>query len=129
MLVSNERRFNKYPTKERCRQWIKVQKIAKKYANYIIKYENFSNDLENTISIISQRLNIRVNPIDRIKKLPSVYVDGRTRTVCDKKTLLNGGHSTGTYPGEWRKELPDKLKLEINTEFKWWFEENGYEPE
>lgn len=125
-LVSVERKFGTTPSIDLCRSYIKEYVLAKKYANYMFKYEDFSDNLESTIHFISKILNIKLDSAEILKNIPSVSLD-LLNEGYDKKTLLHGGHSTGTESGAWKNSLSIKLQDQINNEFHWWFKENNYD--
>jgi len=129
VLVSRERKWGKKPSIAICKKYIQPDVAAKKYANYIFKYEDFSNNLEGTIRFIANKLGIEVDTSKVLNDLPSAWVDSRKNTGYDKITIMHGGHSTGTEPGTWRTSLPTELQNRIKEEFSWWLKENNYDLE
>lgn len=126
-LVSSQRKFNKEPSIELCRSWIEEYKIAKKHATSLFKYEDFTKNVEEAIFIISKNIGVEIDAREILKKTPKVWLDKRNNLYHDKKTLLHGGHSTGTKRGAWKTNLSQEMQEEIIQEFAWWLHENNYD--
>lgn len=127
-LVSANRKFGQEPTIEMCRYYVKGYKRAKRYANSMFKYEEFTVDIDRAVTQIKNILEVDVSNVDIITGLPDVGSNDRSgEVVYDRKTLMHGSHGTSTKTGDWRTSLSEPLLAEISNEFEWWFKENNYE--
>lgn len=122
--VSYQRKFGREPSIEAFRHAMVQFQRARKYADLMLKYEQFTHAPEQTMADILRVLKIDADPAELTAKVPQASASGGK---CDKSTLLHGGHATGTGQGEWRQVLKPELIEQIHSEFGWWFEENGYD--
>lgn len=130
-LVSNYRKFDKSPSIEIVREWIRQYSIAKSKSVKMLKYEDMIKDLRSQIIEISNTLSKELSD-ETINSL--VYelnsmadrssLDGEKRFSSD--TLLHKNHITGTRSGEWQTLFDKELINDIHKEFDWWFSENQY---
>lgn len=126
-LVSGQRKFSIVPSVSLCREYINEYLLARKYADLMLKFEYFTANTEESVAEVVRVLGVNVDVSLIVSQLPSVGVATGKVDGYDKETLLHNGHSTGTQSGSWRENLPVVLQRQINDEFAWWFEENGYD--
>lgn len=125
-LVSASIKFDMPPSIIRCRRWVNQYQRAKKYADFMLSYENIVHNTERQIVRIADILKVEVKPKIIINYLPKVMADrGRSKNF-NKLTQMHGNHSSGSDPNEWKTALDNQLKQQIETEFAWWFKETGY---
>jgi len=125
-LVSANRKFGTELSTEFCRRQILEFERARKYADILLRYEDFSRDLPGTVHRVATTLGISVNADDVLTAIPPTGGPA-VATAAHDVTLMHGTHGTGTGAADWRSHLSTDLQQQIRDEFGWWLEENGYD--
>lgn len=122
VMVSRWRKFNREPSMDIARYYIRQYEFARKHADLLFKYEDFVHNVPVTIEMVSKILKHQVDVEAVQKKMPDM-----NRATAYGSTLMHPAHATGTEKNEWKVVLPIEFQKRIQKEFSTWFEKNGYE--
>lgn len=125
-LVSSQRKFGLRPSIELCRAWIMEDMAVRKHACASFRYEDFAVNQKTTVERVAGVLGVNVDTTTVFDSIPETSKKRSATVGYDRKTLMHGGHATGTSAGTWRSVLDRRLLDSIHGEFGWWFEQNGY---
>lgn len=120
----------KFTTKidiEFCRAQIQQYQFAKKSGAVMVSYEALMQDKEKLITEIAEIFKITLPPAQIIEQLPPLQMSRQPSSYYDRETLLHNDHGTGLARSEWSDVLGNDLLQQIESEFKWWFDETGYQ--
>lgn len=124
-LVSGQRKFDREPTLDLARSFIKNDQRARRYADRVYKYENIVNDKRSFVEDLIAGLGFKVRASTILSSLNEIRL-GTDGAAPATETQMHGGHGTGTKPDDWRTELSKSFLDDLYGAYAWWFEDNGY---
>jgi hypothetical protein len=109
------------------RSWIYQFKIAQANADFVLRYEDLIRDVPAAISSMAQKLECGVISDELVHQVLMPPEDSQSTSSYSEDSLLHKQHITGTVAGDWRVVLDQDLQRQLDAEFGWWFDQNGYE--
>lgn len=128
-LASMKRKFGHTPTLALASHLIEADTFWKQRASFVMKYELMIESPIQTVESILNFLCIEgVNPNSLLSELNSIDFEScpSENALYNKVNLYHKGHITNGGVGVWNEDLDKGFVTELESEFRWWFKENGF---